>query len=222
MTSKDIKSKVKQFKEKYDLKRCDYDSIAAVTEKQGYTIVEFNHIDNDEDVATLIDALDLGSYISCSKGFTYADANYRIVFVHEDLSDEEKTRILAHENGHIYLGHFSSSQVIGRDVQEECDANEFSHYLHKDGFGLRLRRSFSKHKAIYIAAIILILASIAAFTTVSIIRENKYCDYYITRTGTKYHAEDCYFVKGKEDAQRMTTEQLESGEYEPCARCIKK
>ena len=118
MTNREIQKKVKQFKRKFGLLDCNYAALEKATEKQGYTIVEFNHISNNESVRTLVDSLGLQEYVSHSKGFTYADKNYRIVFIHEDLNEEEKTKVLAHENGHIYLGHFSSSQVIGKDVQE--------------------------------------------------------------------------------------------------------
>ncbi len=222
MTNREIQKKAKEFKRKLGLLDCTYAELRKITEKQGYTIVEFNHVVNEDAVKTLTDSLGLQENISHSKGFTYADKNYRIVFVHEDLSEEEKTKILAHENGHIYLGHFASSQVIGKDVQEEYEANEFAHYLQTDSVTTKMQNSIIKHKKTYVAfvSVLLVLAIIA--TAVGYIEKEKqyYGEYYITETGKRYHERDCIFVKDKNNIRRLTVEQFEAGEYEPCGICL--
>jgi hypothetical protein len=164
----------------------------------------------------------LQEYVSHSKGFTYADKNYRIVFIHEDLNEEEKTKILAHENGHIYLGHFSSSQVIGKDVQEEYEANEFAHYLQTDSVSTKLKANIVKHKKTYIVlvSVLLVFAIIAAVVGYIENEKQYYGEYYITETGNKYHERDCIFVKDKNNIRRLTVEQFEAGEYEPCGTCL--
>ena len=222
MTNREIQKKVKQFKRKFGLLDCNYAALEKATEKQGYTIVEFNHISNNESVRTLVDSLGLQEYVSHSKGFTYADKNYRIVFIHEDLNEEEKTKVLAHENGHIYLGHFSSSQVIGKDVQEEYEANEFSHYLQTDSVATKMQNGFIKHKKICLVVVAIALVLAIAVAIFGYIEKEKqyYGEYYITETGNKYHERDCIFVKDKNNTQRLTVEQFESGEYSPCATCL--
>ena len=47
-----------------------------------------------------------------------------------------------------------------------------------------------------------------------------YGTYYITESGNKYHERNCIFVKDKTNIRRMTVEEFESGEYEPCAICL--
>lgn len=222
MTNREIQKKVKQFKRKFGLLDCNYAALEKATEKQGYTIVEFNHISNNESVRTLVDSLGLQEYVSHSKGFTYADKNYRIVFIHEDLNEEEKTKVLAHENGHIYLGHFSSSQVIGKDVQEEYEANEFSHYLQTDSVATKMQNGFIKHKKICLVVVAIAFVLAIALAIFGYIEKEKqyYGEYYITETGNKYHERDCIFVKDKNNTQRLTVEQFESGEYSPCATCL--
>ena len=79
MTNREIQKKVKQFKRKFGLLDCTCSELRKATEKQGYTIVEFNHVANEDAVNTLIDSLSLQEYVSHSKGFTYADKNYRTV-----------------------------------------------------------------------------------------------------------------------------------------------
>ena len=222
MTNREIQKKVKQFKRKFGLLDCNYAALEKATEKQGYTIVEFNHISNNESVRTLVDSLGLQEYVSHSKGFTYADKNYRIVFIHEDLNEEEKTKVLAHENGHIYLGHFSSSQVIGKDVQEEYEANEFAHYLQTDSVATKMQNGLIKHKKTWLAVVAIVLVLAVALAIFGYIEKEKqyYGEYYITETGSKYHERDCIFVKDKTNTQRLTVEQFESGEYAPCATCL--
>ena len=222
MTNREIQKKVKQFKKKFGLLNCSYAALKQATEEQGYTIVEFNNITNDEPVQTLIKSLCLQEYISHSKGFTYADKNHRIVFIHEDLTEEEKIKVLAHENGHIYLEHFSSYQVIGKDVNEEYEANEFSHYLQADNITTKIQNEFTKHKKAYIAIISIVLVVAVILAIVLCVKKEKryYGEYYITETGNKYHEQECIFVKDKTSTQRLTVEQFDSGEYEPCAMCL--
>ena len=113
----------------YGLQNVTLENLRSAIQKQGYTIVEYNNIFNGENVAALIDALGLENFCEGSKGFTYADTKRRLVFLHEDLSDKEKLMILAHEEGHIYCNHLTSTPVLGRDVIEEHEANEFAHLL---------------------------------------------------------------------------------------------
>lgn len=218
-----LKRSVRSFLKEYDVKVVTLQSIKEAIKRQGYTIVEFNTIYNDESVTELIEALELEEYCKCSKGFTYADAKYRLVFLHEDLSEAEKLMVLAHEEGHIYCGHISSVPIIGRDVVEEHEANEFAHYLlFKDKF-IEIRRQISlDRKKLYIILVFMILMS-ASFGIFKIVNQEKTAykdDFYITSSGSKYHREQCIFVKGKTTVHRMSNEEFESGQYEPCNICL--
>ena len=222
MDSREIKLKARKFIKEFDVHELNYGTLKSAIERQGYTLVEYNHIFNDEDVSRLIEALKLSNNIVRSRGFTYADQNYRIVFVHEDLSDAEKLVVLSHEAGYIYLGHMSSTPIIGRDVQEEHEANEFSHFLMNQGKLDKANLWVRRHKA----ATILIVAILALLVTAGIVlskihtEKSYYGEYYITESGNKYHEKDCIFVKDKTNTHRMTIEEFESGEYEPCGICL--
>ncbi len=222
MTNREIKQKVNLFRKNNDLSSVQYDSLRKATEKMGYTVVEYNHILNDEDVQSLIDALHISDIILRSKGFIYADADYRIVFIHEDLSDTEKMYILAHEIGHIYLGHLSNSPIIGKDVQDEYEANEFSHFLlHSSGKGKLVSIAKNHRRFITCMFVIIMVLLIGTLIVRSITSEKRYYgEYYITTTGSKYHEKNCIFVKDKENVRRLTKEKFESGEYEPCQTCL--
>lgn len=44
--------------------------------------------------------------------------------------------------------------------------------------------------------------------------------FYATKSGTKYHAYGCSYISGKETKQ-LTSDDLSTGKYTPCSRCIK-
>ena len=222
MTNQEILKKVKQFKKTFGFVDCTTDNLRATIEAQGYTVVEFNHIINDEAVQTLIDSLKLSDSILRTKGFTYADPNYRLVFVHEDLSDQEKMVVLAHENGHIFLGHLISVPIIGKDVNEEYEANEFAHYLLNKTVANKLGAMISRHKKKLLCLVIALLLLVSGFFIFQWKnREVKYYgEYYITTTGNKYHEKECIFVKNKTNVSRLTKQQFDNGDYEPCQTCL--
>lgn len=222
MTEAEIKRKVRSFCKEYALSEISSRSLKAIVEKQGYTIVEYNQVVNDGDVEKLIRSLCLSDTVLHTKGFTYADAHCRCVFLHEDLSEQEQCIVLAHELGHIYLNHLSNASVIGNDVREEYEANEFAHFLLHPTGRRKLSASFGKHKRAYIAGLVAALCVCAGIITLSVIHTQAqyYGEFYITATGNKYHKSDCIFVKNKSNVQRLTKEQFESGEYDPCEMCL--
>jgi len=212
----DEKKQAALFKKKFSLNVINSATLTEALKKQGYTIVEFNGISDKQAVTELIDALQLRDLISQSRCFTYHDENYRLVFLHEDLNDEERTIVLAHEAGHIWNRHMKQGNVIGTDVVQEHEANEFAHYLLLDKTG-----SSSKKYLIAISCFALIIVLGLAFLAVkrghdkAIFTENL----YRVSDGKKYHVRDCIYVKDRKDISRLTWEEYESGEYEPCSVC---
>ena len=129
MTSKELKRKARNFRKVHKIKKATYENLSRAAFEIGYTVALFNPGANDEDVQVLIDALDLGKQTESSRGFAYADSNYRIIFINDSLSADEKVIVIAHEIGHIELGHLKTAYIIGKDVEEEHEANEFAHFL---------------------------------------------------------------------------------------------
>ena len=216
------KEKARQFLRQYGMQEVNLNNLKSAIIKQGYTIVEFNNIFNDENVTALVDALNLSDYIEHSKGFTYADKNYRLIFLHEDLSEDEKLIVLAHEAGHIYCEHFKAIPIIGKDIQEEHEANEFSHYLLHPRSFLHFLNILKKYKKLSISIGVLIaMLIIGALVGAKVYKERSYFgDFYITEAGSKYHKPECIFIKNKTNVHRMTKEEFENGEYEPCKICL--
>ena len=44
--------------------------------------------------------------------------------------------------------------------------------------------------------------------------------YYVTKSGTKYHSAECNYISGKE-VKALSAEELNSGKYSACSKCIK-
>jgi len=222
MQMNNIKRKAKAFLNKYKPDEINPSVLKGIIKSLGYTVIEYNHIYNDENVSNLIKALGIEEVVNMSKGFTYADKQRRLVFLHEDLSDYEKSLVLAHEAGHIYCGHLSSYPIIGKDVVEEHEANEFTHYIMKKKSWGRTKKFVKKHKWIVIVAAVLLLLTLfgTAVLNASDKEEEIQEYYYLTSTGNKFHKEECIFVKDKSNVQKITAQELEDGDYEPCGICL--
>lgn len=222
MDKSEVKKHSRKFLKKYKLSSLTTEASRAILQQQGYTLVRFNNLENRPDVGVLITSLGVEETAKRSKGFTYADSNFRLVFVHEGLPDEEECLVLAHEEGHIFLNHIAHAPILGCDVQEEFEANEFARYVtappktHKIGMWIR------KHKeATFVLALAMIVAIVAGTMMLqSKVEPSYWTDYYITETGAKYHRENCIHIKGKDHIKKLTKQQLESGVYKPCAVCL--
>ena len=220
--SKVIKKITNQFIKQHSILVVNYFTLKDVSKRIGYTIIEFNSIFNDKDVETVIQNLGLSEAVSQSRGFTYVNKDYRLIFINEDLNDDEKTLVLSHELGHIVCEHFKTIPIIGKDVKEEYEANEFSHYLLNKNAFCNLSLTITKHKK----AVALVATSLVAILVVIVCgiagskEQSYYGDFYITTTGNKYHQPECIHVNNKNNIERLTKEQFESGEYKPCGTCL--
>lgn len=220
--NKKIKKNVHKFIKQYQLKRISVDSLSEVVEKLGYTLILFDKTLNSSDVQTIINSLNLQELISCSRGFTYADSNYRLLFINENLNDEEKVLVLSHEIGHIILNHIKSGTVIGNDVKEEYEANEFAHYLLNPNLINRTKIMIACHKKTTTIVSIILMVVILTGITILIVKKyrSQYGDYYVTDSGNKYHKKECIFVKDKKNVSKLTKEDFEAGLYDACDMCL--
>ncbi len=205
------------FKRKFHIKDVNSTTLYDALTEQGYTIVEFNGVCDSEEVTDLIEALHLEDQVAHSKCFTFQNDKYRLIFLHEDLNEEERTIVLAHEAGHIWNGHMAHNSVFGEDVIQEQEANEFSHYLLRNRSGIQKRK-----KAI---ATVLAMALIMTLGLGIILKTHHDAEvytehFYRTAAGSKYHVRNCMFLKDKKGVYRLTKKEFESGEYEPCGACL--
>lgn len=211
------RQQAKAFRKQYGIKIVNSATLCEALTEQGYTIIEFNGIQEKESVSDLISALRLEDQVSHSKCFTYQNDKYRLIFIHEDLNDEERTVVLAHEQGHIWNQHMHKDNAIGADVIHEHEANEFAHYLLDDRFGKKKRIRIIT--LVCVAALILI-TYIGLYVKQSHDKAVYTEDLFRTETGTKYHVRDCIYIRDRTDVYRLTQEEFDSGKYEPCSACM--
>ena len=126
---KQTRNRAKAFLWKNHITQVNAESLKHALESQGFSVIRFNNIQNAPDVDSLIRSLHLQTVAAHSRGFTYMDSNFRLVFAHEGLTDDEFQQVLAHELGHICCGHLSHAPIIGQDVKEEVEANDFASYV---------------------------------------------------------------------------------------------
>ena len=217
-----MKHKVGRFLKEFRIREVSSASLVNVLRQQGFTVLEFNRLCNDEELEDLIDALKLRPYIASTKAFTYANADYRLVFVHEELSEREKCMVLAHEAGHIYCAHTEKQPILGEDVRQENEANEFAHCLLHPTVWQKMKMWVRRHKvltAVLAGMLALLLVGGGIFAWLSSF-EHRVGTYYITETGNRYHTAECGFVKDKDTSRKMTQAEYESGLFTPCSRCL--
>lgn len=223
MNSSEVKKQVRQFRRRFQVRQCTAQALEDIFKEQGFTLIEFNPVLNDEDVATVIHAFELEEMVARSRGFLFMDNNHRLVFLKEGLTEEEKCLVLAHEEGHYYLGHASGSAFIGRNVTQEFEANEFAHFLLQGSFKERIRDSAARHKKAIIAGVAAVAVGCGGVTAsheYEKYRERQIYegDNYVTMHGEKYHLKTCVTIEGHE-TRRLTKEDVEAGTYEPCSVC---
>ena len=210
------KKQVSRFKKSFNLKVISSIELSRVIEELGYTIVRFNGIEEEKDVETLKKELNLGQWMNQSRCFTFQNERFRLVFLQDELNEEEKQIVLAHEVGHIWNKHFASENIIGYDILQEYEANEFAHYLLFDKKG-RVKRT--KRIAIISCLVFLLGIGIALCIKTSYDKSVYTDNLFRTKSGRKYHLRDCVYLKDKTDIFRLTEEELNSGKYEPCEVC---
>lgn len=214
----EIVRKVGAFKKEYGIKEATGPALKKAAEALGYTVICFNNVLNDKNVAELIEALDLSELAENSRGFTYVDGDYRLIFIHEGLSSKESAVVLAHELGHIVCDHLKHGSAVGYDVSEEYEANEFAHYLLTLGTADKIRKTVDKNQKAVTAVLILLIILIVGIFTVNTV--NAKTRFYITETGFKYHKKDCIYVKDKENVTCVSKKEISEGNYTPCEVCL--
>ena len=220
--SKKVKKITREFIKKYKLTDINYSILKNVVSDMGYTVIEFDGIENDGDTEAIILNLGLSEEILKSRGFAYASRDWRLVFVNESLNDEEKLLVLAHETGHIVCEHFKNAPIIGKDVKDEYEANEFAHHLLNQNLFQKMNNLTTRHKK-FTVSIVAVLSVCAVLLCTLLLLGGK-AEYkeglYITSTGNRYHKEDCIFIKNKTNSEKLTLEAFESGKYTPCDMCL--
>ena len=203
---------------RYRLSKPSLDSLCSIVSEQGYEIIDFDP--KDESIAVLSEELALTPAILNQNAFVYQDKGVQLLFIRDHLTAEEKLYVMAHELGHIILGHLMNGKRAS--VLEEYEADEFMHYLLHPKPIDNLLVAVLRHKMV---AGIIVGTAVAAALIGGILGyisvQSRYSgNLYITPSGQKYHRASCSIIKNSAHARRMTIEEYDSGDYEPCKLCV--
>lgn len=218
----EAKIKAKNLLLQYRISKIALENLLYIVNQQGFEILEYSQLDEKDSVWEIIRTLNLVPYAKSGKAFAYQHGSTKIIFLCEELTADEKLYALAHEEGHILCCHLSSGVGNSNSVEQEQLANEIAHYLLHPPLFVKLRIAILERKKLAISILSVILGiTIALIATSIIVRNNSYYgEYYITENGTKYHEKDCMIIKDKNNTERLTKAEFESGEYDPCQVCL--
>lgn len=189
---------------------------------QGFSLVEYSRASNSREVTTLLTSLQLFDYAARQSAFAYQDANFRIVFLQENLSRQEKMILLSHELGHILCRHLDTTPITGPGggVLQEQEANDFAAALQR--YNRTCRPRHTAHK-LGIAVLVVVLAA-TLILTLSQHRTSSFLSpqeiVYTTATGKCFHREDCRYVVGKSNTTAVTVREAQEDGYTPCTWCF--
>lgn len=199
----------------YRLTRPKLDDIVAIITERGYEIIDFEP--ESEALTLLTGELALTPDILSQNAFVYQRGGVRLVFIKISLTSEEKLYVLAHELGHIVLGHTTNGSS---SIAEEYEANEFVHYLLNPSLMLQGRVGVRNHTRASIALLIIAVLLVVGVVVANYwIDKTKYAgEYYVTPYGTKYHRRECSVIRDRTNLKKLTVEEFD--DYDPCKLCL--
>lgn len=191
-----------------------------------------------KEATEIIDGYNLKEMADKNDSFVSVIDNRIIIFYNSNISQLDFPYILAHEIGHIVLGHLSSSDDI---YTKERDCNCFSEELLKYS-----PKTQNNNIATTLPIVMLILAVAIWFICIwnydknhVIVIENsmitteedtyntekasypnEFSTVYVTKYGKKYHRSHCIYIKNKDNILEISVEEATKAGYEPCEVCI--
>ena len=219
----EIKRSAYRFLREHKVRHLTLERLREIIRSQGYKIIRYGKAYNEENVQILIDGLGLDGYVSSYSAFTYTDERYRLVFLEDNISDKEALILLAHEEGHIYNGHFGRTAVAGSSIRDEQEANEFAQCILKPTRFGTIACFACEHKAVSVLAVFLAAAAVcAAIASPQLLSRSAAVSgtYYATPSGTKYHRSDCVVIKDKTTKKAVTENDIRKRHLQPCKLCL--
>ena len=202
--SSDARKTAHRILSQYKLGIPSLDDLVYIAKSQGYEIIDYSKESANPSIATLIKELSVEEVAKRGKAFVFQKNEIKLLFLCDEMSKDEKRYAIAHELGHIALGHLRHRASNDTSICEEHDANEFSHYLLLPGKGYLIKHWINEHITACVVSIIALALAIGMITLSNCVRyrNSLYGEYYITENGSHYHKKGCAYIKDKTNIHR--------------------
>lgn len=202
--------------------------IKQIIKRSGWEIYSY------KEATDIIEQYSLQEMTDKNDSFASHISNRIVIFYDDNISQLDFPHIIAHEIGHIFLGHLNDTEdIYSKERDCECFAEELLSYTPHDKIGIWGGA---------VAALITLILGITYFipkytqtedvlietissTTSNSVSETAYNQdigdiVYVTKYGKKYHLAGCRYIKDKNDLLEISIEEAEHAGYEPCKVCF--
>jgi len=174
--------------------------------------------------------MDVADLCESSLAFSVKTSEYCCVFISAKISNDIAAQLILHEIGHIILGHLTDNEVVEFTDQQENEANEFANEVRRIVAFKPKQKRIATVTAVVLAFLLSVSAVIqsaygeSANTSMhvsgtQIPLSDTEITVFVTKSGEKYHRENCPHIKDSETTE-LTVEDAERLGYEPCKSCI--
>lgn len=204
--------------------------IKQIVQRSGWEIYSY------KDAVDIIDSYNLQEMVEKNDSFASNIGNRIVILYNSDISQLDLPYILAHEIGHIVLGHLGDvGDIYSKERDCGCFANELLEYTPNRKLGIFC--GIGAVVAVLVSGIILfnqnysITQNTPQDTGVNItisIDENVLSEHiltettpvYITQYGEKFHLEGCRYIKNKDNLIKVSIAEAVKAGYEHCEICF--
>lgn len=204
--------------------------IKQIIQRSGWEIYSY------KDAVDIIDSYNLKEMVEKNDSFASNIGNRIVILYNSDISQLDLPYILAHEIGHIVLGHLGDiNDIYEKERDCGCFANELLGYMPNRMAGIFC--GIGAVVAVLVSGIILfnqnysITQNTPQDTGVNItisIDENVLSEHiltettsvYITQYGEKFHLEGCRHIKNKDNLIKVSIAEAVKAGYEHCETCF--
>lgn len=205
--------------------------IKQIIEHSGWEIYSYN------EAVDIIEQYKLQEMVEKNDSFTANIGSKTIILYDDKISQLDFPYVLAHEIGHIVLGHFDmTDDIYTKERDCNCFANELLGYIPNHKIGIFC--------GIGVIIAVIVSGTIILFnknygntqnspldTSLNItisIDENVLSEHiitemtpvYITQYGEKFHLEDCKYIKDKDNLIKVSIAEAVKAGYEHCEICF--
>jgi len=212
----------------------NYDNLLEIIENYHFTLIKYKKHKNSLYVSELIEKLGVKTLAEYKDSFLYVSNNFKLLFLNENVSYEDKCSLLRHELGHICDPELKNVSLNSSKIKNEEFANDFSCYAREPGVFFKLRIFAARKWKVVVCAIVFLVCALGLFFMIAPKTEqavqstassgNVYeisADAsYTPQSAKRYHKRTCFTVKNKTNLTKYTKDEAVNAGYTPCLICI--